>query len=117
MEDDYTLFTDKFLICRTAVYEARLYGGVGGGSREASPYPIMDIMIKRLLAAAGILVSMPATAYTYQDEKVAFELPGQWHLESEPSAWVALSLYRPTEEDVSPHSLKIQFEKSNYELL
>ena len=27
------------LICRTAVYETRLYGGVGGGSREASPYP------------------------------------------------------------------------------
>ena len=27
------------LICRTAVYVTRLYGGVGGGRREASPYP------------------------------------------------------------------------------
>jgi hypothetical protein len=27
------------LICRTAVYVIRMYGGVGGGSREASPYP------------------------------------------------------------------------------
>jgi hypothetical protein len=27
------------LICRTAVYVTRSYGGVGGGSREASPYP------------------------------------------------------------------------------
>jgi hypothetical protein len=27
------------LICRTAVYVTRAYGGVGGGSREASPYP------------------------------------------------------------------------------
>ena len=26
-------------ICRTAVYVTRSYGGVGGGSREASPYP------------------------------------------------------------------------------
>lgn len=26
-------------ICRTAVYVIRMYGGVGGGSREASPYP------------------------------------------------------------------------------
>ena len=26
-------------LCRTAVYETRSYGGVGGGSREASPYP------------------------------------------------------------------------------
>ena len=27
------------LICRTAVYVTRMHGGVGGGSREASPYP------------------------------------------------------------------------------
>jgi hypothetical protein len=27
------------LICRTAEYVTRSYGGVGGGSREASPYP------------------------------------------------------------------------------
>jgi hypothetical protein len=27
------------LICRTAVYVTRMCGGVGGGSREASPYP------------------------------------------------------------------------------
>jgi hypothetical protein len=27
------------LICRTAVYMTRSYGGVGGGSRKASPYP------------------------------------------------------------------------------
>ncbi len=27
------------LICRTAVYVTRLYGGVGGGRREVSPYP------------------------------------------------------------------------------
>ena len=27
------------LICRTAVYVTRSHGGVGGGSREASPYP------------------------------------------------------------------------------
>jgi hypothetical protein len=26
-------------ICRTAVYVTRTHGGVGGGSREASPYP------------------------------------------------------------------------------
>ena len=26
-------------ICRTAVYVTRSYGGVGGGSREAFPYP------------------------------------------------------------------------------
>ena len=26
-------------ICRTAVYVTRPHGGVGGGSREASPYP------------------------------------------------------------------------------
>jgi hypothetical protein len=26
-------------ICRTAVYVIRSYGGVGGGRREASPYP------------------------------------------------------------------------------
>ncbi len=33
----HTMHTDS--ICRTAVYETRLYGGVGGGSREASSYP------------------------------------------------------------------------------
>ena len=33
----YAMRTD--LICRTAVYVTRLYGGVGGGRREASPYP------------------------------------------------------------------------------
>jgi hypothetical protein len=27
------------LICRIAVYVTRTHGGVGGGSREASPYP------------------------------------------------------------------------------
>jgi hypothetical protein len=27
------------LICRTAGYVIRISGGVGGGSREASPYP------------------------------------------------------------------------------
>ena len=27
------------LLCRTAVYVIRMYGGVGGRSREASPYP------------------------------------------------------------------------------
>jgi hypothetical protein len=27
------------LICRTAVYVTRSYGGVGGGGREAFPYP------------------------------------------------------------------------------
>ena len=26
-------------ICRTAVYVTRSYGGVGGGGREAFPYP------------------------------------------------------------------------------
>ena len=26
-------------ICRTAVYVTRMYGGVGGGHREVSPYP------------------------------------------------------------------------------
>ena len=33
----YALHVDS--ICRTAVYVTRSYGGVGGGSREASPYP------------------------------------------------------------------------------
>ena len=33
-------------ICRTAVYVTRSYGGVGGGSREASPYP--DYVLKGL---------------------------------------------------------------------
>ena len=27
------------LICRTAVYVTRSYGGVGGGGREVFPYP------------------------------------------------------------------------------
>ena len=35
---------------------------------------------------------------------------------SKPSAWVALSLYRPTENDISHNTLKINFEQSNYEL-
>ena len=33
----YAMHIDS--ICRTAVYVTRSYGGVGGGSREASPYP------------------------------------------------------------------------------
>jgi hypothetical protein len=33
----YTLLMNS--IYRTAVYVTRSYGGVGGGSREASPYP------------------------------------------------------------------------------
>ena len=33
----YALGIDS--ICRTAVYVTRAYGGVGGGSRDASPYP------------------------------------------------------------------------------
>jgi hypothetical protein len=33
----YALHTDS--LCRTAVYVTRSYGGVGGGSREASPHP------------------------------------------------------------------------------
>ena len=33
----YALHIDS--ICRTAVYVTRMHGGVGGGSREASPYP------------------------------------------------------------------------------
>ena len=33
----YALHIDSF--CRTAVYVTRSYGGVGGRSREASPYP------------------------------------------------------------------------------
>jgi hypothetical protein len=28
------------LICRTAVYVTRTHGGVGGGHREVSPYPV-----------------------------------------------------------------------------
>lgn len=47
-------------------------------------------MFKRLLASIGILASASATAYNYQDEKLAFELPGRWFAEQEPSAWVAL---------------------------
>lgn len=47
-------------------------------------------MLKRLLASVGILASASAAAYNYQDEKVAFELPGQWFAEQEPTAWVAL---------------------------
>ena len=34
---EYAMHID--LICRTAVYVIRLCGGVGGGRREASPYP------------------------------------------------------------------------------
>ena len=37
MHRRYALRIDP--ICRTAVYVTRSYGGVGGGSREASPYP------------------------------------------------------------------------------
>jgi hypothetical protein len=33
----YALYLDS--ICRTAGYVTRTSGGVGGGSREASPYP------------------------------------------------------------------------------
>jgi len=33
----YALHIDP--ICRTAVYVTRSYGGVGGGRREAFPYP------------------------------------------------------------------------------
>jgi hypothetical protein len=33
----YAMRTDS--ICRTAGYVTRTSGGVGGGSREASPYP------------------------------------------------------------------------------
>ena len=33
----YVMLND--LICRTAGYVTRTSGGVGGGSREASPYP------------------------------------------------------------------------------
>ena len=33
----YALHVDS--ICRTAVYVTRSYGGVGGGGREAFPYP------------------------------------------------------------------------------
>ena len=29
-------------ICRTAVYVTRTHGGVGGGGREAFPYPDLD---------------------------------------------------------------------------
>lgn len=47
-------------------------------------------MLKRLLASVGILASASAAAYDYQDEKLAFELPGPWFTEQEPSAWVAL---------------------------
>jgi len=32
-----TRYTDS--ICRTAVYETRTHGGVGGGGREVFPYP------------------------------------------------------------------------------
>ena len=37
VQGQYALHIDS--ICRTAVYVTRSYGGVGGGSREASPYP------------------------------------------------------------------------------
>jgi hypothetical protein len=36
------------LICRTAVYVIRMYGGVGGGSREASPYPDLGLVLPYL---------------------------------------------------------------------
>ena len=37
VQGQYALPIDS--ICRTAVYVTRSYGVVGGGSREASPYP------------------------------------------------------------------------------
>ena len=37
VQERYALPIDP--ICRTAVYVTRMHGGVGGGSREASPYP------------------------------------------------------------------------------
>jgi len=37
VHERYALHIDS--IYRTAVYVTRSYGGVGGGSREASPYP------------------------------------------------------------------------------
>ena len=38
-DDDMLSVMPNDLICRTAGYVTRTSGGVGGGSREASPYP------------------------------------------------------------------------------
>ena len=38
-DDDMLSVMSNDLICRTAGYVTRTSGGVGGGSREASPYP------------------------------------------------------------------------------
>ena len=38
-DDDMLCVMPNDLICRTAGYVTRTSGGVGGGSREASPYP------------------------------------------------------------------------------
>ena len=46
-------------------------------------------MLKRLLTSVGILASVSAAAFNYQDEKLSFELSGQCFAEQEPSAWVA----------------------------
>ena len=38
-DDDMLFVMPNDLICRTAGYVTRTSGGLGGGSREASPYP------------------------------------------------------------------------------
>ena len=55
-------------ICRTAVYVTRLYGGVGGGSREASPYPKWariedELTDQRQMIARNFLRFHPAFKY------------------------------------------------------
>jgi broad specificity phosphatase PhoE len=45
-------------------------------------------MIRRLFFAFLFLFMTAAQAHTYQDEEVAFVLPGEWQKETDPSAWV-----------------------------
>lgn len=47
-------------------------------------------MLKRLLTTVAAFASLPAGAYTYQDDTIAFELPGKWSVEQESSAWVSV---------------------------
>jgi hypothetical protein len=41
-------------IRRTAVYAIRTYGGVGGGSRKASPYPDRTALIQAPSSAGSV---------------------------------------------------------------
>jgi CRISPR-associated protein Csm4 len=109
-EDESTPFYLEKLYPKDGHKECGLYFLV---YTEGAPFPYLQNLL-HLLGDNGI--GLQRTLGNGQFECDTINQHSLDLSDVKPSAWVALSLYRPTKEDISSDTLKIHFDKSRYEL-